>query len=85
MNIAQLFDNLSFKLKDQFFLGKNNAEKDKLFRHLTQTNHLSVQGPFFQIECNKGSLMDSEISSIYYQTNLFSLASLFTYVRIKIQ
>ena len=30
MNIAQLFDNLSFKLKDQLFLGKNNAEKDKL-------------------------------------------------------
>ena len=33
-------------------------------RHLTQTNHLSVQGVFFQIECNKESLMDSEISSI---------------------
>ena len=32
--------------------------------HLTQTNHhLSVQGAFFQIECNKESLMDSEISS----------------------
>ena len=30
MNITQLFDNLSFKLKDQFFLDKNNAEKDKL-------------------------------------------------------
>ena len=30
MSIAQLFDNLSFKLKDQFFLDKNNAEKDKL-------------------------------------------------------
>ena len=29
MSIAQLFDNLSFKLKDQFFLDKNNAEKDK--------------------------------------------------------
>ena len=30
MNIAQLFDNLSFKLKDQFFLDKNNAENNKL-------------------------------------------------------
>ena len=29
MNIAQLFDNLSFKLKDQFFPDKND-EKDKL-------------------------------------------------------
>ena len=30
-------------------------------RHLTQTNHhLSVQGAFFQIECNKESLMDSK-------------------------
>ena len=28
--IAQLFDNLSFKLNDQFFLDKSNAEKDKL-------------------------------------------------------
>ena len=28
MSIAQLFDNLSFK--DQFFLDKNNAEKNKL-------------------------------------------------------
>ena len=36
-------------------------------RHLTQTtHHLSVQGAFFffQIECNKESLMDAEISSI---------------------
>ena len=30
MNIALLFDNLSFNLKDEFFLDKNNAEKDKL-------------------------------------------------------
>ena len=30
MNIAKLFDNLSFKLKDQFFLDTNNAKKDKL-------------------------------------------------------
>ena len=30
INIAQSFDNLSFKLKNQFFLDKNNAEKDKL-------------------------------------------------------
>ena len=52
--------------------------------HLTQTNqHLSVQGAFFQIECNKESLMDSEISSIKYQINLFSLASLFKYVQKK--
>ena len=29
MNIAQLFDNLSFS--DQFCLDKNNAEKDKLY------------------------------------------------------
>ena len=58
MNIAQLFDNLSFK-------HKNNAAKRQAVRHLTQTNHhLSVQGAFFQIECNKESLMDSEISSI---------------------
>ena len=65
MNIAQLFDNLSFKLNDQFFLDKNNAEKRQAMHHLTQTNHhLSVQGTFFQIECNKESLMDSEISSI---------------------
>ena len=65
MNIAHLFDNLSFKRKDQFFLDKNNAEKEAM-RHLTQTNHhLSVQGAsFFQIACNKESLMDSEIISI---------------------
>ena len=30
MNISQSFDNLSFKLTNQFFLDKNNAEKDKL-------------------------------------------------------
>ena len=30
MNITQLLDNFSFKLKDQFFLDKNNVEKDKL-------------------------------------------------------
>ena len=43
MNITQLFDNLSFKLKDQFFLDKNNAEKIQAMRHLKQTNHhLSV-------------------------------------------
>ena len=52
MNIAQLFENLSFKLKGQFFLDKDNAEKDKLCTQ-TQTNHrLSVLGAFFQIECN---------------------------------
>ena len=31
MNIAQLFDDLSFKFKDQFFLDKNSAEEDKLY------------------------------------------------------
>ena len=30
MNIAHLFDNFPFKLIDQFFLNKHNAEKDKL-------------------------------------------------------
>ena len=30
MSIGQIFGNLLFKLKDQFFLDKNNAEKDKL-------------------------------------------------------
>ena len=65
MNIAQLFDNLSFKLKDQFLVDKKKWWKRQAMRHLTQTNHhLYVQGAFFQIECNTESLMDSEISSI---------------------
>ena len=43
-------------------------------RHLTQTNHhLSVQGAFFQIECNKESLMDSKIVVFRIQSTSFHL------------
>ena len=65
MNIAQLFDNLSFKLKDQFFLDKNNAENDKLcVIKYKQIITYQYKGAFIQIERNKESLMDFEISSI---------------------
>ena len=64
MNIAQLFDNLSFKLKDQFFLNKNNAEKKTSYASFNTNHHLSVQGAFFQIECSKEGLTDSKIRSI---------------------
>ena len=67
MNMALLFDNLSFKCLTKIMLKREDM------RHSTQTNHhLSVQGALFQIECNEESLMDSEISRILYQINLFS-------------
>ena len=58
MNIAQLFDNLSFKLLTKIMLKKTSYASF----NTNKSSPVSTRG--FEIECNKESLMDSEISSI---------------------
>ena len=63
INTSQLFDNLSFKLKDQFFLDKIMLKKTS-YASFNTNKSLPVSTRGFLSECNKESLMDSEISSI---------------------